>query len=617
MAATRDTAYASLNQESQHGGAITIEDKNDENSNGDGDDAESGAARSKTMSPLEYDGCEAHKSCDAYSVESGTKHGGEDEKEGDNVNLSEDSSTIERLFVLIKQSFPVMSSFLLANTGQFINLMFAGHYVYSNGDKSIVFAGISLANMFANVTCQSLIVGMSGAIETLGSQNNGAGRYKEVGYILQRAYCIISCFAGPFMLLWYFSGDFFRMLGIDPDVCDVISAYLRVRMLCIPLDVFNISYEKYLMAIGVVKPSMYAFMAFDTGLLCIDLLFVVVLKLPYICLAWGWVIAAYCGAFMQRYTSRNHPSVLRTIQPWDFPQARTKWKEFIQLGLPGTVMLCAEWWAFEILTIFASFLGTEAVAAQSVIVSCAALVFMIPLGIGIATASLVGNALGAGRRGLAIEVAKLSLYFTAVIDTFVAIIVYFGAPLFMSLFTNDKDVLAVTDKMVPFLTIFVFTDGLQGVTAGVLRGCGKQAVAACSNVFSFYAIGLPMAWYLTFHTHFGVMGLMMGIACGTLFQDVVALSLVFVFESYTFTSNLSSSDGNKIVEDGSVNIIEQGNGTAVVQTPTNASKDSQKYSKSSPSFASVTNPIAKVGNFSVFSLEGDDDSDDGFTEYDV
>ena len=34
-------------------------------------------------------------------------------------------------------------------------------------------------------------------------------------------------------------------------------------------------------------------------------------------------------------------------------------KEFLKLGVPGTMMQCAEWWAFELLAIFAGMLGTH------------------------------------------------------------------------------------------------------------------------------------------------------------------------------------------------------------------------------------------------------------------
>ena len=49
------------------------------------------------------------------------------------------------------------------------------------------------------------------------------------------------------------------------------------------------------------------------------------------------------------------------IQPF-FSRKSLSWsgaKEFLKLGVPGTVMQCAEWWAFEVLAIFAGMLGNH------------------------------------------------------------------------------------------------------------------------------------------------------------------------------------------------------------------------------------------------------------------
>jgi hypothetical protein len=76
-----------------------------------------------------------------------------------------------------KQSAPVIASFFFGLVGNFINLLFAGWSVHTYGDRSVVFAGISLANMFVYVTRLSLLLGMSSAVETLGSKHNGAGTH--------------------------------------------------------------------------------------------------------------------------------------------------------------------------------------------------------------------------------------------------------------------------------------------------------------------------------------------------------------------------------------------------------------------------------------------------------
>ena len=35
------------------------------------------------------------------------------------------------------------------------------------------------------------------------------------------------------------------------------------------------------------------------------------------------------------------------------------WEEYLRLSIPATLMLCAEWWAFEILTILSGIIGVN------------------------------------------------------------------------------------------------------------------------------------------------------------------------------------------------------------------------------------------------------------------
>jgi MATE family multidrug resistance protein len=71
------------------------------------------------------------------------------------------------------------------------------------------------------------------------------------------------------------------------------------------------------------------------------------------------------------------------------------WGEFLRLGIPGTLMQCAEWWAFELLAIFAGIMGTHQLAAQVAVINIIGLIYMIPLGIQFAAAALVGEQFGA------------------------------------------------------------------------------------------------------------------------------------------------------------------------------------------------------------------------------
>ena len=250
--------------------------------------------------------------------------------------------------------------------------------------------------------------------------------------------------------------------------------------------------------------------------------------------------------------SLKYTEVKRTLvvmRECDWSQSTQEWWQFIALGIPGTAMLCSEWWAFEATIIMAGFLGTEQVAAQVIILQVASLAFMVPLGLGIAGCTIVGNALGAQKRLLAIDMADLSMRSILVLEFAVATIIMLLGKWYVRIFTDDEDVLYHSDRMIPFLAFFTFIDGIQGVASGILRGCGKQFMGAVTNFIAFYVIGLPMSYLICFNMHVGANGLLMGIGFGTSFQVAILLYYIYRKKDYMFTVTIESGDGN-LVGDG-------------------------------------------------------------------
>lgn len=147
--------------------------------------------------------------------------------------ISEKNTLRERLGILFENAAPIIMTFFLSLSGSFVNLIFCGHLsTLSHQDAATtaqIFAGISLANMYANVTFRSIIIGLTGGVETLGSQNNGAGNYREVGLTLWRSVLVLSVVAIPCFVSWQYSNAFFRLMRIDPVVCEIIAAYLKIR----------------------------------------------------------------------------------------------------------------------------------------------------------------------------------------------------------------------------------------------------------------------------------------------------------------------------------------------------------------------------------------------------
>jgi len=89
------------------------------------------------------------------------------------------------------------------------------------------------------------------------------------------------------------------------------------------------------------------------------------------------------------------------------------------------LMLCFEWWAFELLAIFTGLLGVNELAAEVVIINMVSFIFMLPLGISYSASALTGNYLGEGKIDLAKRFATLTVVFDIILTTI--IVIFMGA----------------------------------------------------------------------------------------------------------------------------------------------------------------------------------------------
>lgn len=447
--------------------------------------------------------------------------------------LTKDAPLLTKLGIIGKMAVPFMASFFLYLGSNFIVMYFAGHITASVEDTTVIFAGISLGQMFANVSWFSVLSGMTSALETLGAQNNGAKNYREVGILLQRSVVVLSCFLPVIIIVWYYVADIFALIGTDAAVCTVMRNYLFIRAASMPVDILSRSYAKYLMCIGLSKPDMYSQVLSVAATAIFGGTVVHYFHGGYIGLALAQVISAYVGFLGLLLFSWWDPAVQRTVQPLSI-EAFYKLGEFVLLGIPGLAMLCAEWWAFEFLTMFASRLGPEAVAAQTIIINIASLAFMIPYGLSIAACAIIGNAIGANEMDLAKEFSKLSIGGLFFAEAMISPSILLFGRSFVSIFSKDPVVLNIAERSIPVLAVFTLADGLSAVLSGITRGAGKQHLGAIGNIAAYYIVGLPMAWYLCFHTELDVVGLMTGIAFAPLFTDTFMAFMIFCRTDYMF-----------------------------------------------------------------------------------
>ncbi|XLT37691.1 hypothetical protein HN873_068983 [Arachis hypogaea] len=92
-------------------------------------------------------------------------------------------------------------------------------------------------------------------------------------------------------------------------------------------------------------------------------------------------------------------------------------------------------------------------------------------------------------------------------------------------FSNEEEVVDYVTVMAPLVCVSVILDSLQGVLAGIARGCGWQHLGVFVNLGAFYLCGIPAAAALAFWVNLKGKGLWIGIQVGAFVQTVLLATI--------------------------------------------------------------------------------------------
>ncbi|GAT33868.1 multidrug resistance protein, MATE family [Terrimicrobium sacchariphilum] len=213
----------------------------------------------------------------------------------------------------------------------------------------------------------------------------------------------------------------------------------------------------------------------------------------------------------------------RPHNPFDF-RDRAEIRSLIKIGLPAGTMHLAEVGGFSFGSVMMGWAGVVPLAAHQIAITCAATVFMIPLGVSQAVAVRIGQARGAkaSERFLPIAIGAQSVVVSLMfLSTLVFVL---GGHWIARAFVSDPAVVALTTKLLLLAGIFQIVDGIQIVCSGALRGFEDTRVPMFIGIFSYWAVALPISYFLAFHTGIGPAGVWIGFVVGLW---VAAVSLVW------------------------------------------------------------------------------------------
>ncbi|KAJ1997242.1 ethionine resistance protein [Coemansia thaxteri] len=200
---------------------------------------------------------------------------------------------------------------------------------------------------------------------------------------------------------------------------------------------------------------------------------------------------------------------------------------FYQLAVPAVITTCGEWWAYESLSLLASFFGPSQLAAQAIIINIVSLSSQIPSAMGFTSTPRIGNLLGASRARQARISSHVITVMTIAVGSLTTVSFVVWRQWWGNMYSNDPEVVAVVVDLMPIAALFLTCNGLNQVFAAILRGLGRQKLGAYIIVPSFNFVALPLGIYLAYGApHIQVAGLWWGTCVGTVISAVAQLFVI-------------------------------------------------------------------------------------------
>jgi multidrug resistance protein, MATE family len=489
----------------------------------------------------------------------------------------------------LKTSLPTMLSMLLYRIPWLVTFWFVGRI----GSDEL--AATALATTVCNVTGISLSVGFSTAMRTLTGQARGDTLLRRQKIQNEDERCLISkntnvpnygsesagdspegddplltfvyLYRGIFIQFlltipvgaWWINGiqPLLLALGQGERIAALAQDYLRILAPAMWGFSVNWTITAWLQALEMADTPLYFAAAGLFLHILFNQLFIYTLDMGFLGAAMAIVASQVVKPlFMCMYLFGTKAGVARVMLHCCGASTRKNipfWKEatlsmsipgilqYLSLALPGIVIV-SEWWASEICIFLSGTLTPNpnlALDGMAIFQSINSMCHMLPFGCMVAGSTRVGNVLGSGDVSGAAVAATVSVSSAAFVSCVLATILFWTPhSFFPSLFSPDAQVVAQASKLIPLLSAYVVADGIQAAFDGVISGCGRQCVVMPILVVAYWIVGVPLAYYLAFVSHEGLMcddslfcgvgGLVAGMATGT-YVHMVLLAVVVIF----------------------------------------------------------------------------------------
>jgi len=378
-------------------------------------------------------------------------------------------------------------------------------------------------------------MGLLLGLDTLVSQAYGAGDREDARHSLVQGVYVALFLTLPLMLLFASMPPMFYALGIQRQVSRLAGPFVAtLSFSTLPLLLYG-AFRRYLQGIGHVRPVMFVLISANL----INWFFNWLLIEGH----WGFPALGVVGSALSTCLARVYMAVLLAVFIWWFqrridpgrkslirkPDPR-RLSHLLRIGFPAATQILLEIGAFGAAAVLAGRLNPIALAAHQIALNCAAVSYMVPLGISSAAAVAVGQAIGQRQPRLARRSGFIAIGIACAFMLCSALLFLIIPRPILRIYTNDAGVLTIGVGLLAFAAVFQLFDGIQTVATGALRGLGNTREPMLVNFAGYWLFGLPIGYLLCFHYGYGVYGLWGGL---TLALIAIAISLLYSWQRHS------------------------------------------------------------------------------------
>ncbi|MBA2961272.1 MULTISPECIES: MATE family efflux transporter [Ramlibacter] len=353
----------------------------------------------------------------------------------------------------------------------------------------------------------SIFVALTGLVQAqlpAWAQLRGAGREAEVGRSVRQALylCLVASAAGIAVLRW--PGPLLQWAQVPPSLEGEVQAYLGILALALPAALLFRGYSTLNQALG--KPVLVTWL--QTGALAVKVPLSIWLTfggagVPALGLAgcaWATVIVQYLLLVLAIATIRfgSFYAPYRIWQRIEPPDGATL-RGFARLGVPTALAVMVEVTSFTLMALFIARLGSQASASHQIAANLTAVLYMMPLSLGLAVSARVSYWLGSGDERQARQALRLGYKLGLALAASSAVLVLLGRHAIAHLYAGDKpEVVAAAGSLLLWGAAYHVADALQALSFFVLRSYGVANRPLVVYCVLLWGVGLGGGYVLAY-----------------------------------------------------------------------------------------------------------------------